>query len=1179
MKKLKIFLTLLFFWITCVNAQYQKPYFNTLSVQDGLPEANIVSKLEDANGYLWLGTQNGLVRYDGYQIKNYPFYDENNQQKASLTIHKIFQDKKGMIWAFTLDSGFFYYENKSDTFKNFHIDKNKYNTSEPKNMSHVVDGLEEDVLLFGIYNPKEEKTQLFNLNTKSHSIVEISSASTGKNSIPIKNYIQLVRDKNDRILVVGDDKLCFYDEINKKFTVAFTVPKNLKNAEIVNCVVDPKNSAIIWMNTFDGDIKKERDNPKLIGKHFIKYNSNTKEYKIFTAEKDNSKTIPSKCLNIISDSQNRLWFVSENGISLYNNQKNTFTYYAISSDKNFGQDVKTIASDKKGNVWIGGNYDKLFNFNLSSEKIKQFIPNDEEGSLPYFREISEIFFDKKGTLWINMPYFGIANLDVKKSIFAAQDVFEPLYTKQKTAANSNFSIVGKKDDSTFFIANNKDLFTWNNITNEFTTIKFRSDTTYITIKKTIVGLDGTIWIAAGSGLFSFNPKTKTAKHYQNNPDDAATISSNSINNITLDKNGILWISTDNKGMCSLNTATDTITQYPFKDYSKYKKTDNVLDDETTFDIFVDDDNMVWIGTNNGSLNRYDPKTKQFKSYGQDDRRLICVIYIFEDSKKRLWVGTYLSGLFLFDRKTEKYIQYSEENGMLDNCVNSIQEDKDGNIWCSSQRGFSRLNPETKKITHFSTFNKDLNGALDAIFYKNQNNTFFVSVKNGMMIFNPSDLQPNPITPAVVIESLKYEKNTDKGTEDVFVYPSKNQTITLEYNENKITFKYIALQFDNAKNNQYAYQLVGYDKKWIQAGTEQKTTYTNLSPGTYTFKVKAANSDGVWNETGTSITFKILPPWWKTWWAYCLYAILFIGGIWLYVQQRSKALRRENLVLEEKVSHRTKQLEKSIDNLKSTQNQLIQSEKMASLGELTAGIAHEIQNPLNFVNNFSEVSNEMIQEIKEERKKNKEQRDETLENELLEDISSNLEKINHHGKRADAIVKGMLQHSRSSTGKKEPTDLNALCDEYLRLSYHGLRAKDKSFNATMNTDFDESIGKINIIPQDFGRVVLNLLTNAFYVVNEKKKSVIEGYEPTVSITTKKENDKIIIQVSDNGNGMPKEIMDKVFQPFFTTKPTGQGTGLGLSLSYDIITKAHGGELKVESELGKGSTFTIILNDNN
>lgn len=274
-------------------------------------------------------------------------------------------------------------------------------------------------------------------------------------------------------------------------------------------------------------------------------------------------------------------------------------------------------------------------------------------------------------------------------------------------------------------------------------------------------------------------------------------------------------------------------------------------------------------------------------------------------------------------------------------------------------------------------------------------------------------------------------------------------------------------------------------------------------------------------------------------------------------------------------------ETALSELQTTQNQLIQAEKMASLGELTAGIAHEIQNPLNFVNNFSEVSTELVDEMTEELATGNTQ----LAIEIANDLKQNLEKINHHGKRAGDIVKGMLQHSRSSSGQKELTDINALCDEYLRLSYHGLRAKDKSFNAKLKTDFDESTGNINIIPQDIGRVILNLITNAFYAVNEKQKSshpLKEGepYEPTVTVTTRKlnstsgEGGKVLISVNDNGNGIPQKILDKIFQPFFTTKPTGQGTGLGLSLSYDIV-KAHGGELTVKTEESIGSTFIIQL----
>tara|TARA_R110002167_G_scaffold253623_3_gene459947 strand:- start:80 stop:5902 length:5823 start_codon:yes stop_codon:yes gene_type:complete len=272
----------------------------------------------------------------------------------------------------------------------------------------------------------------------------------------------------------------------------------------------------------------------------------------------------------------------------------------------------------------------------------------------------------------------------------------------------------------------------------------------------------------------------------------------------------------------------------------------------------------------------------------------------------------------------------------------------------------------------------------------------------------------------------------------------------------------------------------------------------------------------------------------------------------------------------KLQTEKKRAEEALTELKATQSQLIQSEKMASLGELTAGIAHEIQNPLNFVNNFSEVSKELLDEMKEE-----------LNNGNIEDaigimldVIQNLEKINHHGKRADGIVKGMLQHSRSSSGTKEPTDINALCDEYLRLAYHGLRAKDKSFNADFKTDLDESLKKINVIPQDMGRVILNLITNAFYAVNEKKLSNNDHYKPSVSVSTLKKKNAIEIRVKDNGNGIPQKVLDKIFQPFFTTKPTGQGTGLGLSLSYDII-KTHGGELKVETKEGEGTEFIVVL----
>jgi signal transduction histidine kinase len=335
-----------------------------------------------------------------------------------------------------------------------------------------------------------------------------------------------------------------------------------------------------------------------------------------------------------------------------------------------------------------------------------------------------------------------------------------------------------------------------------------------------------------------------------------------------------------------------------------------------------------------------------------------------------------------------------------------------------------------------------------------------------------------------------------------------------------------------------------------------------------------------------------------------FAVIWMIAMWIVSIKQQKALAKERkLRLEEEEQHRIiearkmelenlvaertselqqqkEELEEALAELRETQNQLIQKEKMASLGELTAGIAHEIQNPLNFVNNFSEVTVELLEELKNGALDKLPQKDKSEVNELLDDLTQNLQKITHHGKRADAIVKGMLQHSRASTGIKEPIDINALADEYLRLSYHGLRAQDKTFNATIETNFSDDIGQIQIIPQDIGRVLLNLFTNAFHSVAEKSKKASETFNPTVSVSTKKiynsevESDVVEIIVRDNGLGIPESVVDKIFQPFFSTKRTGEGTGLGLSISYDIIT-AHGGEINVETREGEGAEFIIQL----
>ncbi|HPR02246.1 MAG TPA: ATP-binding protein, partial [Saprospiraceae bacterium] len=420
---------------------------------------------------------------------------------------------------------------------------------------------------------------------------------------------------------------------------------------------------------------------------------------------------------------------------------------------------------------------------------------------------------------------------------------------------------------------------------------------------------------------------------------------------------------------------------------------------------------------------------------------------------------------------------------------------------------------------------------------------------------------------------KFEAVKFNGIHPFFHVP---EHLVLPFKYNRITIEYGTNELNRPQLVEYQYKLDGYDQDWSPVLTKSSATYGNIREGTYTFQVKArytgpgvddANS---WTDP-VMYSFTVLPPWYRSRLAYLVYVFFFLLGIWqVHLFQRKRTLRVEREKAQERELAQAREIEQAYhklevahESLKSTQSQLIQSEKMASLGELTAGIAHEIQNPLNFVNNFSEVNKELIEELKEAVSKNDSEEIQII----LKDLTDNEGKVNQHGKRADAIVKSMLQHSRASTGEKELTDINALCDEYLRLAYHGLRAKDKSFNADFRTELDPGLPKIKVISQDIGRVLLNLINNAFQAVSDVK-------DPQVLVSTKRLEDGIEIRVIDNGSGIPDNIRDKIFQPFFTTKPTGQGTGLGLSLSYDIV-KAHGGEISFSSLPVEGTQFKILL----
>lgn len=865
-----------------------------------------------------------------------------------------------------------------------------------------------------------------------------------------------------------------------------------------------------------------------------------------------------------------IWLGQNGGISILNPEKNTLRFLSIDKlplNEEAGEIISTLFEDSSGKIWMGTGSNLVLSFDPELNEVERFFIVKDLQS-PVFN----FFEDREGQIWV------------------ADDFAKTSVINTKTGKVGSFS-------SSNGLGNGG-------------------------VWSTIETRDGKIWTGTNNGINIYDPETKTIKYLSRQNG----LLVNSAAYLFEDHDGKIWIGSNGRITQIFDPKSNTF-QIP-------RIRENRQEIGTTI-LYQDPDKSFWLGTNNGELYLLDLEKKVIKKLmnvpASWDKNYVNSMQ--SDHKGQLWITSSAGAIIISaDRKSMKFL--AEDQGLAINNATALLEDSNKNMWVATANGIDILNPSQDSITTL-TINEGLSD--NGVFTLNEHRgKMYVGTTNGLTILTPKndwksfetislgqeqglgglDFSENSGlfasdekfwagvegTMLLVFDSLQLEETTanpyiaginlyDKPLffrerssladdnyliqnditwdtlETTYYIPSN---LELPYDQNYLSFNYSGMQLSNPDKVRYRYILEGIDKQWSTITNKTiSENYRDLPAGDYTFKVASRGINGNWS-VPAAISFVITPPWWKTWWMYTLYFLAFVGAILGYTRLRSQALIRQNLILEEKVKIRTNELRESLNNLKETQLQLIQSEKMASLGELTAGIAHEIQNPLNFVNNFSEVSNELIDEMNEELEKGDLEEVKTI----AADLKENLSKINHHGKRADSIVKGMLQHSRSNSGEKVYSDINSLADEYLRLSYHGLRAKDKSFKSDYKLDLDTDLPKIKVNPQDIGRVILNLVNNAFYAVSEKAKKVGEDFKPEVIVSTKKTESGVQISIQDNGTGIPDAIKKKIFLPFFTTKPTGSGTGLGLSLSYDIV-QANGGNLSVESEEGKGSIFHILF----
>ena len=1099
-------ITFLFIMAIKVNVRAQLNPENLTFIPD-TKGAVIFDVLADKSGNIWMSTYNGLIRYDGYENKRFHPDPNDSTTIAEMLTFCLLEDSSGKIWIGSM--GYVsVYNPETKSFINYSFPSL---TDFPEYSQPLVWTITEDRngrIYFGVIS---------NIGTvASHALIYFDEKDLVlkrfeyPDNIKVNNVFSSTIDPYGNVWILSDDSI-FKIDIERNIQSV----KKPDNLPFLNAILSDKTGKIWMMSGFNQMI--------------YQYNPENKAYKSWPMKSLFKETYANiRADRMILDTSNQIWIGTNMGPVSFNIEKENFEIFKIGSDYQYKPDiVNGLCYDSFGDLWFGTSKSGLIRYSKKTI-LKSFVSDAGDKTSITSGWASKMIDNKDGTVWV-FTLNGFNLFDTRNQTIVP-------YSFQSVLPDNEFrGLLGELKPGEFLLETNRGYILFNLKNKTYSSVKLESGLDSLHIFSVYNDSRDNLWYCTTKGLFLRSKHNRELQHFD-----------------LLNMGG---------------------------DYSSSNEVTGVFESKKY---------GLWILTN-GGLFLYDYKTGAIKRFGNDKGKGDLLIShdinsFYEDSTGLVWVGTWQGGLSRFNVQTGEIKTYKISDGLPSMGIQGILPDEKNNaLWLSTFEGISRFSISDEQFNNFSLAD-GIQGLLftDGAYLKTINGTLIFGGSNGITVINPDEIARNSPPPMVFITGFKIGNSSVRIAKNNFANDSLSnlKDIQLDYNQNNISIDYTGIHYANPAKNKFAYKLENYDTDWREVGVLRSANYYGLPPGKYMFRVKAANSNGVWNETGASIRITITPPWWRTWWAYSTYALLFVAIIITLDRiQRKRILEKERSIAREKELMQAKEIEKAYTELKATQQQLIQSEKMASLGELTAGIAHEIQNPLNFVNNFSEVSKELIVEMNDELAVGNIQ----LAKEIAGDVELNLEKINHHGKRAAEIVKGMLQHSRTSAGHKEPTDLNALCDEYLRLAYHGLRAKDKSFKADYKTEFAPSFPKINVVPQDIGRVLLNLINNAFYAVQVETQNSASlqhtpqnqpDYKPTVIVSTKNVASHVEIRVKDNGNGIPASIIDKIFQPFFTTKPTGQGTGLGLSLSYDIV-KAHGGEIKVNTKENEGTEFIIQL----
>ena len=1291
-----------------VDLKGTAPWFKHLTVEDGLPENSPRAILQDYQGFMWFGTNNGLVRYDGYTFKTFTRNPADSLSENFSLVNNLYEDRAHNLWV-AADGGLSRFDRATGTFEHFTHDPDDPNS------------------LLG--------NRVLSVNEDRKGNLWIASKIPGTNVSGLQRYDPATGVFTNFRHDPGD-------------------PNSLGDDRAGGVLED--RDGMLWVATYGGGL--DRYDP---------------ETGVFTHYRhdpaDPASLSNDKVLALLQDRHGTLWVgtgeffgqESGGGLNRFDPETGTFTRFLDDGHPGnlCGDTVQRIIEDDRGVLWVATIGGGLNRFDAETETFTCLKHDPDDPNSLKDDNLIGLYQDRSGVLWAGTWGSGLDRLDASSTRFG---FLNPEANNPEGPPEGNVMTILEDHEGMVWIGTfGGGLTQYDRTTGTYR--HFRHDRRRAAslaqddVRYVYEDRQGTLWVGTwGEGLDRFDRRTQSFTHFRPDSTDATRLRHGHVRALYEDREGRFWVGTWGGGLHLMDRTTGTFTNYrPVAGDS------TTLRDGQISMMLEDSAGRFWVGTNGGVMHLMDRDAGTFRPVESGQ----VAAGVHEDRAGRIWVYGF-GGLYQYDPETGTGTRFSERDGLLSEVVSNIVEDAQGMLWLSSNRGLDRFDPETHAVRHFT---RDDGLRVEMIISRAatimRDGELFFGGTNGIVHFYPDRLAGNATPPAVALTEFRLDNKSVPVGQDGPLAESITETrdLTLRHDQNDVGFTFAALHFQNPAKNRYRYRMEGYDDAWVEAGTARTAKYTNLPPGEYTFHVAASNSDGVWNEDGAALNLTILPPWWRTWWAYAVYGLLFLGAAFgVDRMQRRRLLRKarerarieraevqahaaeaearalkaeneqkrnvellseigrditaslavdriietvyENVnalmdagvfgigIYDEKTrrlvfpatkergetlapydvgvnddrpaawcfrnrkqiftnhysrdSHRWVQahqgpvsgghtesvlylpleyrdrvigvitaqgfapdayaeydvnllqnlatytaialdnagayrtLGDTIEELKTTQAQLVQSEKLASLGALTAGIAHEIKNPLNFINNFAELNEELADEIVEELDTG----DLDEARAVLADLKTNAAQIAKHGKRADGIVRSMMQHARGSGGRRETVEVNAFVGEYLNLSYHGQRARVPDFNADLATDFGADIGTVELVPQEMGRVLINLLGNAFDAVYAHQTETRLGaslqngeaeYAPEVRVTTRRENGQVEIRVADNGPGIPEDVREKIFEPFFTTKPTGSGTGLGLSLSHDIVTQGHGGTLTVESAPGEGAAFVVTV----